>query len=100
MEKYFISVKRNPTVRERLHYISEAVKIAYKNTNSHNVFNAAASPLYFFGGVYKNFEDNANLGENFCLFEPYKFDGICRDFWKRYCNKFNVPVENVKFSDM
>lgn len=100
MEKYFILIKRNPAIRERLHYISEAVKIAYKNPNSHNVFNAAVSPLYLVGGVYKNLEDTSELGGKFCLIKPDKFDEPDREYWKRYCYKFDVPVENVKFSDM
>lgn len=100
MENYFISVKRNPSIRERLHYISEAAKSACIKPNPHNIFNASVSPLYLVSNVYNNFEDNANVGGNFCLLKPDKFDGICREFWKRYCYKFNVPVESVKFSDM
>lgn len=97
MEKCFISVKRNPTIRERLHYITEASGIAYRNPNSHNIFNAVVSPLYLFGNVYKNFEDESKTEGEFCLIKPDKFDGICRDVWKRYSYKFNVPEENVKF---
>ncbi|TRZ54316.1 hypothetical protein D4Q76_02575 [archaeon] len=100
MENDFISVKRNPAIRERMHYISEAVKTACKNPDSHNVFNAGASPLYLVGNVYKNFEDTSELNGEFCLIKPDKFDGICRDFWKRYCYKFDVPVENVKIVDI
>jgi len=82
MENDFISVKRNPAIRERMHYISEAVKTACKNPDSHNVFNAGASPLYLVGNVYKNFEIKGKIGGEFCLLEPDKFDRIDREYWE------------------
>lgn len=98
----FISVKRNASIRERLHYISEAIKLAYKKPNSYKMFDAITSPLYLFGSVYDNFKENrkepVEIYENFCLLQPDKFD--CNFFQPLKYIYSRHPVKGLMFIDI